>query len=61
MALHIRNKEAVIKALREKLNRVLGRRPRRRLVDDLEEIAERCVRLPVLDRKSADEILGFDA
>ena len=61
MALHKRNKEAVIKTLREKLNRGLGRRPRRRLADDLEEIAERCARLPVLDRRSAEEILGFDA
>jgi hypothetical protein len=31
----------------------------RRLADDLEEIAKRCARLPVLDERSADEILGF--
>ena len=60
MALHMRNKDAVIEALREKLNRVLGRRPRRGLADDLEQIAERCARLSVLDGRSADEILGFD-
>ena len=52
--------EAVVKALREKLSRVLKQRPRRRLADDLEEIAERCAQLPVLDRRSADEILGYD-
>ena len=52
--------DAVVKALREKLNRVLKRRPRRRLGDDLQEIAERCARLPVLDSRSADEILGYD-
>lgn len=52
--------EAVVKALREKLNRMLRQRPRRRLADDLEEIADRCARLPILDRRSADEILGYD-
>jgi hypothetical protein len=30
------------------------------LADDLEEIAERCARLPVLDQRSADEILGYE-
>jgi antitoxin VapB len=52
--------EAVVKALREKLNRVLRQRPRRKLADDLEEIAERCARLPILDRRSPDQILGYD-
>ena len=52
--------EAVIGALREKLDRVIKHRPRRRLADDLAEIADRCARLPVLDQRSADEILGYD-
>ena len=52
--------EAVIGALREKLDRVIKHRRRRRLADDLAEIADRCARLPVLDQRSADEILGYD-
>ena len=51
---------AVVKALREQLDRVLRGRPQRRLADELREIAERCARLPVLDRRSPDEILGYD-
>ena len=50
---------AVIKALREQLNRVRKRGSGRRLADDLTEIAQRCARLPVLDRRSAEEILDF--
>ena len=52
--------EAVIGALREKLDRVIKHRLRRRLADDLAEIADRCARLPVLDPRSANEILGYD-
>jgi antitoxin VapB len=52
--------EAVTKALRDRLARVRRERPRRRLADELEEIAEHCSGLPVLDSRSADEILGYD-
>lgn len=52
--------QAVIQALRERLARVRRRRPRRRLADELDEIARRCASLPVLDRRPADEILGYD-
>ena len=48
--------DAVIKAVRDRLARIRGGRS---LVDELEEIAERCSRLPVRDRRSADEILGY--
>jgi len=53
---------AVIVALRERLARLRGRgRSRsRRLRDDLREIGERCARLPTLDKRPDDEILGFD-
>jgi antitoxin VapB len=51
---------AVIKALRDRLARVRRQRPRRRLADDLNDIAERCAQLPVLDDRPADEILGYD-
>lgn len=51
---------AVIVALRERLARLRGRARRRRLRDDLREIARRCTQLPTLDDRSADEILGYD-
>jgi antitoxin VapB len=52
--------EAVIRALRDRLARVRRERIRRRLADELEEIAEHCSSLPVLDPRPADEILGYD-
>ncbi len=52
--------EAVTKALRERLMRVLRERTKCSLADELEEIAEHCARLPVLDARPADEILGYD-
>jgi antitoxin VapB len=53
--------EAVTKALRERLARV--RRERsvgRPLAEELDRIAVHCASLPVLDQRSADEILGYD-
>jgi len=52
--------EAVIKALRERLARVRRARGRRRLADELNEIALRCARLPVLDPRTPEEIIGYD-
>jgi antitoxin VapB len=52
--------EAVRRALLDRLTRLRRERGKRRLVDELDQIAERCARLPVLDRRSADEILGYD-
>jgi len=52
--------EAVTVALRERLERVAGRRPARALADELDRIARRCARLPVLDPRPADEIIGYD-
>ena len=51
---------AVVVALRERLARLRGRSKRRRLRDELREIAQRCAQLPSLDERSADEILGYD-
>lgn len=51
---------AIVVALRERLARLAGRRRRRRLRDELREIAQRCARLPTLDDRPADEILGYD-
>jgi len=52
--------EAVLKALRDRLARVRRQRPKRRLADELDGIARRCASLPVLDRRTPDEILGYD-
>lgn len=53
--------EAVTKALRDRLARVRRQRSGRRLADELDAIAEHCARLPVLDARTADEILGYDS
>jgi antitoxin VapB len=52
--------EAVIKALRDRLTRVRNERGKRRLADELEEIAKHYESLPLLDDRSADEIIGYD-
>jgi len=52
--------EAVTKALRDRLIRVRRDRTKGRLADELEEIAEHCASLPVLDSRRAEEILGYD-
>jgi antitoxin VapB len=52
--------EAVRKALLDRLDRLRRDRRTRRLADELDEIARRCASLPLRDRRSADEILGYD-
>ena len=52
--------EAVTQALRYRLARLRRERTQRRLVDELDEIALHCARLPVLDSRTPDEILGYD-
>jgi antitoxin VapB len=52
--------EAVIRALRDRLSRVRRERSRRRLADELEDIAKHCAALPVVDARPANEILGYD-
>lgn len=51
---------AVTVALRDRLNRLLRDRSGRSLAQELEEIADHCSSLPVLDSRDADEILGYD-
>jgi antitoxin VapB len=51
---------AVVQALRERLIRVRRSRAKRRLADELDEIALHCAALPLRDRRSADDILGYD-
>jgi len=52
--------DAVTKALRDRLARVRRERGRRPLADELDDVALQCARLPVLDPRSDDEILGYD-
>lgn len=52
--------EAVTKALRERLARLRRGHSKGRLADELEAIAEHCASLPVLDTRTADEILEYD-
>lgn len=54
--------DAVIRALRDRLSRIRNRqaRSRRGLVGELNDIARHCASLPVLDKRTEDEILGYD-
>jgi len=52
--------EAVVVALRERLAREAGRTRAIPLREELAAIRRRCADLPVLDTRTADEILGYD-
>lgn len=51
---------AIQKALEERLERLKQDRRRQLLLAQLEEILQRVDRLPVLDSRVPDEILGYD-
>ena len=52
--------EAVAVAVRERLERIHGAHRSTDLVEVIGSIAARCAALPVLDDRTADEILGYD-
>ena len=52
--------EAVTQALRARLARLRRERAGRRLADELDDIGRHCAQLPVMDRRTTDEILGYD-
>jgi antitoxin VapB len=52
--------QAIVIALKERLERLKGRRHARSAEDKLKSILQRIDQLPDLDRRSADEILGYD-
>jgi antitoxin VapB len=52
--------DAVLNAIRERLRREETRRKAPSLRRELEKIRKRCSTLPVRDRRSAEEILGYD-
>jgi antitoxin VapB len=51
---------AIQKALEERLGRLRNQRRGHILASQLEEILRRVDQLPILDSRSADEILGYD-
>lgn len=51
---------AIQKALQERLDRLRRERRSQILASQLQEILRRVDQLPVLDSRSADEILGYD-
>jgi len=52
--------DAIIHALEERLARYKGRRTEQDLTEQILDIAKRCNALPDLDRRAAEEILGYD-
>lgn len=53
--------DATKKALEERLQRVgIVPRKQRLLLEDLVAIRERCTKLPVLDERSPEDVLGYD-
>jgi len=52
--------EAVKQALAERLNRLRREQAGDTLASELNAIAEECARLPVIDSRPPDEILGYD-
>lgn len=52
--------EAVVVALRERLTRERGRAHAPALREELAAVRHRCAALPIVDDRSAEEILGYD-
>lgn len=52
--------EAIIHALEERLERLKGRRTATDVTEEIMRISSRCKALPEKDRRSSDEILGYD-
>jgi len=52
--------EATRRALEDRLRRVVGARKAPLLLEELAAIRKRVAALPVMDRRSPDEILGYD-
>ncbi len=52
--------DAVIRALRDRLERIQGRRLAAGLSDEIARMQERIAGLPRLDDRSDDEIVGYD-
>jgi antitoxin VapB len=53
--------DAITIALRDRLQRLRGRRHAKNLVQEVDDILHRVDALPALDDRSEDEILGYDS
>ena len=53
--------QAITIALEERLERLRGRTTTTDLVEELIKISKRCSAIPDRDKRSADEILGYDS
>jgi antitoxin VapB len=53
--------DAVLNALRERLQRITGMKRDRDLRDQVSQIQARVAALPLLDTRSDDELLGYTA
>jgi antitoxin VapB len=51
--------EAIRRALEERREKLKRGRKRKSLAEELEEVGARCAALPDLDKRAADEILGY--
>lgn len=60
-ATHTSFTDVVVTALREKLAREVGRRRSLGLVDEIARIQQRVAELPVLDQRTPEDILGYNA
>ena len=52
--------DAIRHALEERREKLRRRAKRRSLTEELEQIGARCAALPDLDKRPANEILGYD-
>ena len=52
--------DVVVMALRERLARQQGQRAGRSLKEELYAIGKRCAARPVIDRRTPEEIIGYD-
>jgi antitoxin VapB len=52
--------ETILRALRDRHQRLRAAREQERLFEDLSAIARRSASLPELDARSPDEIIGYD-
>lgn len=52
--------EAVRRSLADRVAMLRARKRDASLVEDIMEIGRRCAALPVRDKRSADQILGYD-
>ena len=52
---------AITQALEERLERLRGRSTTTDMVEDILRISKRCSKIPDQDKRSADDILGYDS